>query len=487
MRWLRDIREQPWRITIAAVGGLLVAIIAVGVAGLLLNQNLEQVTDEALRYDVQLEDEGDDLRAAVLDLRHYQRNITFGGSSRGDIKAFENAYKRLEEEIDELENIGVSDPKAPQPGEIRAMAEAYYEDFRPAINLYEEDQEDGGKAFVEASDRGLEQIGKMAQAGEELDELGESLTEDSVRKVDRAAATARIVLLSIIGGLLLAGAALAYAAVHVVNELRRLYAEQQATSEKLAEASRAKTDFIADVSHELRTPLTVIRGNAQLGKQLGRDSEHEEILNEIVKESGRMTRMVEDLLFLARSDSAELPLEPEPVPAASLVAEVAGRAGALARERGAELKVELSGDDEELVVDPRRIEQAVLILVDNAAKYGPPGGSVRLTSTTNSRELRITVTDDGPGIPEKELKHIFERFYRIDKTRSRKLGGAGLGLPIAKTIVEAHDGRIEATSRVGEGTSVSIYLPLEQESFPPLPASIAEQNPMRLGKANHRD
>lgn len=439
---------------------MLVAIIAVGVAGLLLNQNLKQVTDEALRYDVQLEDEGDDLRAAVLDLRHYHRNITFGGPSRGDIEDFDNAYRQLEEEIGELENIGVSKPSAPQPAEIRAVAEEYYEDFRPKISLYEEDQEDGGKAFVEASEKGLRQISKMAQDGEELDELGEILTQASVEKVDRAATTANFVLLSIISGLLLAGIALAYAAVHVVNELRSLYAEQQATSEKLAEASRAKTDFIADVSHELRTPLTVIRGNAQLGKQLGRDSGHEEILNEIVKESGRMTRMVEDLLFLARSDSAELPLEPESVPAASLVAEVAGRANVLARERGAELKVELSGGDEELTVDPRRIEQAVLILVDNAAKYGSPGGSVRLTSTTNSRELHITVTDDGPGIPEKELPHIFERFYRIDKTRSRKLGGAGLGLPIAKTIVEAHGGRIEAASRRGKGTRMSIHLPL---------------------------
>lgn len=483
MSWLREIREQPWRITIAAVGGLLIAIIAVGVAGLLLNQNLEQVADEALRYDVELEDNGDDLRAAVLDTRHYHRNIAFTGFARGNKDDFEKAYAQVQSEIDELDRLGVRDPNAAQPDDLRAMAEDYYQDFRPAIDLYETDRE----AFDEASDRGLKKLVELEAGAAEIDKLGEELSAQSLQKVDRAAATARIVLLSIIGGLLLAGIALAYAAVHVVNELRSLYAEQQATSEKLAEASRAKTDFIADVSHELRTPLTVIRGNAQLGKQLGRDSEHEGILNEIVKESGRMTRMVEDLLFLARSDSAELPLEPEAVPAASLVAEVAGRANVLARERGAELKVELSGDDEELIVDPRRIEQAVLILVDNAAKYGPPGGIVRLTSTTNSRELRITVADNGPGIPEKELTNIFERFYRLDKTRSRKLGGAGLGLPIAKTIVEAHDGRIEATSRVGEGTSVSIYLPLEEESLRPLPASVAEQNPMNYGRFNHRN
>src|SRR3989337_252242 len=103
MSWFRGIREQPWRITISAVGGLLVAILIAGVLGFLLNRNVERVTNEALRYDVQLEDEGDDLRAAVLDLRHYHRNIYFGGPTRTQIENFEDAYARLEEELTELE------------------------------------------------------------------------------------------------------------------------------------------------------------------------------------------------------------------------------------------------------------------------------------------------------------------------------------------------------------------------------------------------
>ena len=111
-------------------------------------------------------------------------------------------------------------------------------------------------------------------------------------------------------------------------------------------------------------------------------------------------------------------------------------------------------------IDRQRLEQAVLILVDNAAKYGPPGGTVTLASFVRSGELHIGVEDRGPGIPAKELPHIFERFYRLDKARSRQLGGTGLGLPIAKTIVEAHGGRIEAASRLGEGTKVSLRLPL---------------------------
>src|ERR687895_2929529 len=261
MSWFRGIRERPWGITIAAVGGLLVAILIAGVVGFLLNRNVERVTDEALRYAVQLEDEGDDLRAAVLDLRHYHRNITFGGPSRGGIEDFENAYAKLQEEIRELEDIGVRDPEAPQPDEIRRMAQEYYADFRPAIGLYEEDR----AAFEGASDRGLVRIDEMAQAGEELDELGERLSEKSFAEVERATTTARVVLLAVIFGLLLVGAGLAYVTVRVVNELRRLYAEQQETTEKLAGANKAKTDFIADVSHELRTPLTLLRGNAQVG------------------------------------------------------------------------------------------------------------------------------------------------------------------------------------------------------------------------------
>jgi two-component system sensor histidine kinase VicK len=455
MSWFEGIREQPWRITIAAVGGLLVAILIAGVAGFLLNRNVERVTDEALRYDVQLEDEGDDLRAAVLDLRHYQRNITFNGPSRNGIEDFEQAYAQLEEEIRELEDIGVRDPDAPQPEEIRRMAEEYYAGFRPAIELYEENR----AAFEEAGDRGLVRIDEMAQAGEELDELGEQLSEESLGEVERATTTARVVLLAVIFGLLLVGVGLAYVTVRVVNELRRLYADQQETTEKLAEANQAKTDFIADVSHELRTPLTVLRGNAQVGLALGSDPNNAQLLEEIVAESKRMARLVEDLLFLARSDSASPPLELETVAVAPFLAELAERAEVLAHEHGVELERKLEGGGF-VEMDRQRIEQAVLILVDNAAKYGPPGGKVTLASFVSSSELHISVEDRGPGIPEEELPRIFERFYRLDKARSRQLGGTGLGLPIAKTTVEAHGGRIEAVSRLGEGTKISLHLPL---------------------------
>ena len=460
MSWLNKIREQPWRISTAAVGGLLVASIFAGLVGLLENERVKQVTDQALRYDIELEDEADDLRAAVLDMRHYHRNIAFTGPSRRSVADFEDAYARLQEEIGEFEDLGVDALIDFQPEEIRRMAEGYYAGFRPAIESYEGDPE----AFVQASDRGLVEIGEMEMIAQELDGLGEERAEVALESIDQATATARLVLIAVIGGLVVGGAVLAYSVVRVVGELRRLYAEQQVTAKKLAEVSQAKSDFIADVSHELRTPLTVLRGNAEVGLMLGSNVDHAEILEEIVEESGRMTRMVEDLLFLARSDSAAVPLDLERVPAASFLAEIAGRAEVLARERGAKLEAELSGEGE-LKIDRGRIEQAVLILVDNAAKYGPPGGRVTLASTTASGEIHVTVADEGPGISGSELPHVFERFYRVDKTRARKQGGTGLGLPIAKTIVEAHGGRIEVKSRLGEGTRMSVYLPLFPASW----------------------
>lgn len=468
MRWIEDIREQPWRITVAAVGGLLVAIIIAGLVGLLLNRNIESTADGA-KYSVGLEDEGDDLRAAVLDVRHYHRNLYFQvqevGITRSGVADFENAYDRLQHELHELENVGVRDPDLPQPEEIRSMAESYYAEFGPAI----ESAEENPREFEQVSISTLRDIEEMENAATKIDEVGEDISADALQRVDRASTTATVVLLAVIGGLVLVGAGLAYAAVRVVTELRRLYADQRVTAEKLAEVSKAKTDFLADASHELRTPLTVLRGNAQVGLSLDGSQDHREILEEIVEESRRMSRMVEDLLFLARSDSASLPpLEAEVVSVESLVSGLAERAKALARERGVGLGTDLSGEGE-AEIDRSRVEQAVLILVDNAAKYGARGGRVTLSSGTSFGELSITVADRGPGIPEEELSRIFERFYRMDKTRSRKLGGSGLGLPIAKTIVEAHEGRIEAESRVGGGTRMSLYLPLISETDVALP------------------
>jgi two-component system, OmpR family, sensor histidine kinase VicK len=296
----------------------------------------------------------------------------------------------------------------------------------------------------------------MDVAAETIDEVAERRTEDELARVEQASTRAVGALIAAVGGLLLCGAALAYLTLHVVSELRRLYAEQR-------EAAQAKTDFLADVSHELRTPLTVLRGNAELGLVLDEHWPHRELLEEIVEESSRMTGMVEDLLFLARSDSQIVPLETRITDAASFLEGVASRARVLAWKRGATPETNLQGDGQ-LRMNPPRIEQAIMILIDNVLKYSVTsrGGNdaVSLSSTNEGATLRVEVTDQGPGIPnDEELDRIFERFYRLDKARSRKLGGAGLKLPIARTIVEAHGGRVEARSAVGQGTTVAMILP----------------------------
>lgn len=231
--------------------------------------------------------------------------------------------------------------------------------------------------------------------------------------------------------------------------------ERKRVEEAGAAAARARADFLAEVSHELRTPLTVIRGNADIGLELQRGCAHDEILEEILREASTMSRMVEDLLFLARSDYAAPMFRLEPVSTQSFLRALADRAALLSQKRGAVLETNLSSAGR-LRIDTMRVEQAVLALVDNAAKYGRD--RVTLSSSTENGELRITVADNGPGIPEEHLPRVFERFYRVDHTHEES--GAGLGLSIAATIAEAHGGRIEAESRLGEGTRMSLYLPL---------------------------
>ena len=242
--------------------------------------------------------------------------------------------------------------------------------------------------------------------------------------------------------------------------------ERKRAEEELARALRAKSDFMADASHELRAPLTVLQGEAEAGLQIGCSCTHRERLVKVINQSRRISRLVEDLLFLARSDSGTLPLDLRVVSIETFLAELATLAEGLAREQGSSLRTALSGEGW-LRIDVERIEQAVLALVDNAAKYSR-GGQIGFTATTRSRELCIEIADRGPGIPEEELPLIFERFYRSSRTHSRGQTGSGLGLPIAKTLAEVHHGRIEVASRANEGTTMMLCLPLVERSGPPL-------------------
>jgi two-component system sensor histidine kinase ResE len=243
----------------------------------------------------------------------------------------------------------------------------------------------------------------------------------------------------------------------------------------LARILDAKNNFIADASHELRTPLTVIQGNADIGLAAPGEPVHREVLAEIADAAAGMGRLVEDLLFLARSDAGMPPLELEYVPTRMLLGRIRKRVEALARQHEVALSVEVDVGGH-LEVDPARVEQAVLNLVDNAAKHSPAGGVVAVSARERNGELTIEVADQGTGIPPDELPLIFDRFYQVGQRRARKKGGSGLGLAIVRAIVETHGGTIEVDSRLGRGTRMVIRLPLaaedgeDGEDVRPLPA-----------------
>lgn len=472
-RLLERARSRPALVLGLSLGGLLVAIAMTGIVGLAINQNVHDITERALEHDVDLEDEGDDLRAAVLDLRHYHRDIFFLGPTANNVLLHHsNAYMDLQEQLRDYAELDIDASAGVfTPVEMEALSDSYYQAFMPAIDLYDVDR----NAFDIASDRGLVILSEMERAAQEIDRLGEQRAEASLANVDQANTQARVILLSVLGGLVLVGFGLVSAAIRVVAQIRHLYEGQQAASAQLSGALQAKNDFIADASHELRTPLTVLRGNAEAGLAIERECVHREILEEIVSESVRMTELVEDLLFLARSDASVVPLTIEAVAAEPLLLEVSERARVLVQREDATLVTGLAGHGT-LNVDVTRIQQAVLILVDNAAKYGPPGSTVRLSSSSWREEFTIEVADEGPGMRTEDIPRIFDRFHRIDKVRNRRLGGAGLGLAIAKTIVDAHHGRIDVQSRPGDGTKMRIQLPLDRVSVTEAPV----ENPRRL-------
>jgi signal transduction histidine kinase len=445
---------RAWRLIVGTLVALLVGVALASLVAIATTLVVGEVTERALRNDVELEDEADDLLARVLDVRHYHRNLFFTGPTRAGQADFDAALAALREELTELEAVDIVSPELAQPAELRERVDAYEASYRPAISLYDTDR----AAFDRASDQGLEQLAALQEEAVLLEEHGEELAEAGFRSIEDTSSMATLVLVLVLIGVGAAGLALSIAAVRVLREQRDLYAAQRESATALAQALRTRTDFIADASHELRTPLTVLRGNAEVGLAAGpSDCGHEPVLREIVAESARMTRLVEDLLFLARYDAGSVPLDTNVVELEPWLADVAARAEVLARERGASLAVSLDAPGR-ATLDAERMQQVVLVLVDNAAKFSPPGAGVELTGRSGDRGLTIEVADRGPGIPDDVRPFIFERFYRADRTRGRRQGGAGLGLSIARAIVDAHGGHIEAMSRPGGGTVMRISL-----------------------------
>jgi len=217
--------------------------------------------------------------------------------------------------------------------------------------------------------------------------------------------------------------------------------------------------FIASASHELRTPLTLIRASAEValrGVPAG-DADQRELLADVLAESDHMRQLVDDLLTLSRLDSQHLPIRLAPVDLPLLLAEVQRQAARLGAERG--ISVTLGAVSGTVRADPDRLRQVLIILLDNALRYTPAGGQITLAAVPDGQSVQLSVADTGCGIAPEHLPHIFERFYRVDAARGRESGNAGLGLAIARGLVEVMGGSIGAESAVGQGTTIWLRLP----------------------------
>lgn len=225
-----------------------------------------------------------------------------------------------------------------------------------------------------------------------------------------------------------------------------------------------RKEFVANVSHELRTPLTNVRSYAETLRSAEGDIPQEmenSFLDIIISETDRMTHIVQDLLTLSRLDAGNTEMRFAPFSFRESVANVC-RANAMeARRHSHTLTCTLAENMPEISGDRQRLEQVVTNILGNAIKYTPDGGHIAVTGGGSGRSVWVEVTDDGIGIPEKDRDRIFDRFYRVDKARSRESGGTGLGLSIAKEIVERHHGSLRLVPREGRGTTIRLVLPID--------------------------
>ncbi|MBP2679108.1 MAG: histidine kinase [Deltaproteobacteria bacterium] len=223
--------------------------------------------------------------------------------------------------------------------------------------------------------------------------------------------------------------------------------------------AQVKSDFVSNASHELRTPLTNIRGYLEAIQDAVREGAAPEssFVDVALGNALRMERLIDDLLELSRAESGAVPLEKEETFLPSFLARVADQHRPSAKQAGKTVEVEAG--DGVFRADLRKLALALSNLVDNALKYGKDGGRVTLSGRIEGDACLLAVADDGPGISPEHLPRIFERFYRVDKGRSRELGGTGLGLSITKHIVESHGGTIRVESRIGVGTRFTIRIP----------------------------
>jgi len=238
---------------------------------------------------------------------------------------------------------------------------------------------------------------------------------------------------------------------------------QYFSPDELRRVNKIRRDFVANVSHELKTPATSLRLLAEsLEETIGEDPIQARLFAaQLKKETERLSQLITDLLDLTRVESQERVENPVPVDVRSVLVSVLARMRRVARKKNITLQWKRFGRAAQYTVrgDETQLASMFANLVDNAVKYTPPGGRVEVTGGFEGSEIAVRVSDTGIGIPEGSLPRIFERFYRVDKARSKETGGTGLGLSIVRHIAENHGGRVTVESTPGEGSTFTVYLP----------------------------
>ena len=246
----------------------------------------------------------------------------------------------------------------------------------------------------------------------------------------------------------------ALAIVEDITELRRL--------------EQVRTDFAANVSHELKTPLTSIRGFVETLEAGAIDNPEmaHKFLKIIIMETERLTRLINDILSISKLESGDDEVATERIRLDKKAYDICEMLMIHAQEKQVTINCHLNREPVYIIGNPDRVEQLLINLTENAVKYNVPGGSVTVQVFANDKEANVTISDTGIGIAEENLPRLFERFYRVDKGRSRQMGGTGLGLAIVKHIVRSMDGEIEVHSKLGEGTEFLVTLPLAPKEAP---------------------
>jgi heavy metal sensor kinase len=245
------------------------------------------------------------------------------------------------------------------------------------------------------------------------------------------------------------------------DELRRLSETLNAMLGRIEASVKRLTQFTADASHDLRTPVALIRTSAELALRRPRtEDEYRETLSRILATSEETTHLIENLLTLARADAGAADLHFGDIDLVPHLEKIAEETGILAAGKGIQVTRELAAGPVRVSADPAAIDRLLLIVIENAIKYTPHGGKIEMNLSNGAGSARIEIRDSGIGISDKDLPHIFERFYRADQARSRETGGSGLGLAIARWIVDLHGGLIEAQSTFGNGSVFRITLPI---------------------------